>query len=46
MWYFDDTDTLREYRSDHSIVMLKLKFEKKEYKTQHFLEIQLFAAER
>ena len=28
MWHFDDTDILPGYRSDHSIVMLKLKFGK------------------
>ena len=28
MWHFDDTDILPGYQSDHSIVMLKLKFGK------------------
>ena len=28
MWHFDDADILPGYRSDHSIVMLKLKFGK------------------
>ncbi len=28
MWHFDDTDILPGYRSDHSLVMLKLKFGK------------------
>ena len=28
MWHFDDADILPGYRSDHSTVMLKLKFGK------------------